>query len=187
MVPLAVSDAIPIVLSGAGNGGVQAHRVVGNVAAGSNSKAAFIAHQCWNWVGTVFSGNGHVFIDYVLHHGAGGIVAVMAAKAHQKAADVRRTGSKTGGQQFNGVAAERDGLSQQGLGVLAPEVRVCDGLGVGRAVTSLAAVRSVASRATTAVVQMGAQNITRGCTNLRHDEGAKGEDNEDEHELFHKR
>ena len=109
----------------------------------------------------------------------------MAAEAHQNAADVRRSGSQAGRQNFHGVAAEGDGLSQQGGGVLAPEVGVCDGLGVGCAVTGLAAVWGMAGCATTAVVQVGAQNVTRGGSDLREGESAETEDSQDEHQLLH--
>src|SRR5208282_3610459 len=73
----------------------------------------------------------------------------------------------SGSTVVNLPAAEGHGLAQQALGVLAPEVGVRSGLGVlGSAVTVCAAVRSMAGRATAAVVQVGAQYVGRGILHL---------------------
>src|SRR5208283_1056341 len=87
-------SAIPIPLSAAGYGGIQAHRVVGQVVA-----VAVIAQQGRNLVkGSV--GGWQRLIDLVLHHGALGIVAVMAAKAGDQAIHVGSTSSHAGRQNF---------------------------------------------------------------------------------------
>src|SRR5208282_4434084 len=113
-------DAIPIPGGAASNGSVQAHRVVGDVVA---SAVAVVAEQGRDGVPLAVSCRQRL-IDCVLHHCALGPVAVMAAKAGEKALDVGLGVSYEfgcGRQNFDRSAGGGDGLSVEVAGVLAPE------------------------------------------------------------------
>src|SRR4051812_15998656 len=102
----------------------------------------------------------------------------MAAKAHDQAAHVGGGGRDAGRQGFREAgrsigAAGDDGLAVEAAEILAPESDGAGGVigGFGLTVAIYAAVRCVAGRATTAIVEVSAENVGRWVLNLRGREG----------------
>src|SRR5208282_6838690 len=113
-------------------------------------------------------GGWQCFINRIFHHGAGCIVAVMAAKAGQQSVHIWSSSSHTDRQNF-GVpsrtvrASNDDGLVEQSAYVLAPQNRGAARqiAGFVSAVTHCAVVRCVAACAATAIVKVCAQYVGR--------------------------
>src|SRR5271157_1591263 len=95
-IALSIDCAVPVVLSAATNGGVEAHRVVVEV---PGSAAAVGSEQGRNLVeGSVGARQG--LIHLVLHHGALRPVAVVAAQAGHEAENIRRPSQQAGRQRL---------------------------------------------------------------------------------------
>ena len=63
-----------------------------------SDRGAVISEQCRDGVQGAIARRQRL-IDLVLHHGAGGIVAVVAAEAHEQAGNVRRVPADNAGRQ----------------------------------------------------------------------------------------
>ena len=144
------------------NIGTEAHGMFADEAACSDAVAA---DQGGN-LRPAAVGRGQGLVHFVLHHGGGREVAIVATEAGEHPCNIGRVGRHAGGQHFNESSATGgDGLAIETGDIFAPENGITRGRGVecvGFAIARCTAVRRMTCSAATAVVEMGAEDVGAG-------------------------